>query len=80
MTLYVDTSALLKRYLHEPDSDRVNELLSSDAELVTAQHTVVELRRNLASPAHAHCGKGGPSVFRRGHRGVRCRRPGFGNL
>lgn len=47
MTLYADTSALLKRYLDEPDSDRAEELLSSDPELVTGRHTIVEVRRNL---------------------------------
>lgn len=48
MTLYADTSALLKRYVEEPDSDAAEELLRSDDELVTARHTVVEVRRNLA--------------------------------
>lgn len=56
MTLYVDTSALLKRYVDESDSDRAVELLSSDPELVTGRHTIVETRRNLArllSPTEA---------------------------
>jgi predicted nucleic acid-binding protein len=48
MTLYVDASALLKRYVEEPDSDRAEGLLSSDDDLVTGRHTVVEVRRNLA--------------------------------
>lgn len=48
MTLYVDSSALLKRYVEEPDSDRAIELLASDDVLVTGRHTVVEVRRNLA--------------------------------
>lgn len=48
MTLYVDSSALLKRYVDEPDSDRAQELLSSDPALVTGRHTVVEVRRNLS--------------------------------
>lgn len=48
MTQYVDTSALLKRYVDEPDSDRAVELLVSDPELVTGRHTIVEVRRNLA--------------------------------
>lgn len=48
MTLYVDSSALLKRYVNEPDSDRAEELLTSDEQLVTGRHTVVEVRRNLA--------------------------------
>lgn len=48
MTLYVDSSALLKRYVDEPDSERAVELLLSDPVLVTGRHTVVEVRRNLA--------------------------------
>lgn len=48
MTTYVDTSALLKRYVDEHDSDRAVELLASDATLVTGRHTVVEVRRTLA--------------------------------
>jgi len=48
MSLYVDASAVLKRYLDEPDSDRAEELLRSDPVLVTGRHTVVEVRRNLA--------------------------------
>ena len=47
MTLYVDTSALLKRYVEEDDSARVDALLGSDDVLVTGRHTVVEVRRNL---------------------------------
>jgi predicted nucleic acid-binding protein len=48
VTLYVDSSALLKRYIAEPDSDRADELLASDENLITARHTIVEVRRNLA--------------------------------
>lgn len=48
MTLYADTSALLKRYVEEDDSARAVELLTTDSSLVTGRHTVVELRRNLA--------------------------------
>ncbi len=48
MTLYVDSSALLKRYVEEPDSTVAEELLHSDPSLVTSRHTVVEVRRNLA--------------------------------
>ena len=48
MTLYVDSSALLKRYIDEADSDRAVELMTSDDELVTGRHTSVEVRRNLA--------------------------------
>jgi predicted nucleic acid-binding protein len=48
VTMYVDSSALVKRYLDEPDADRVGRLLASDNQLVTARHTIVEVRRNLA--------------------------------
>jgi predicted nucleic acid-binding protein len=48
VTSYADSSALLKRYVDEPDSDVADEFLRSDQELVTGRHTVVEVRRNLA--------------------------------
>jgi predicted nucleic acid-binding protein len=48
VSLYVDSSALLKRYVQEPDSEAAEALLRSDASLLTARHTVVEVRRNLA--------------------------------
>ncbi len=48
MTTYVDSSALLKRYVAEADSDVADAVLAADATLVTARHTVVEVRRNLA--------------------------------
>jgi predicted nucleic acid-binding protein len=48
MSIYVDKSALLKRYVDEADSDAADALLKSDPELLTARHTIVEVRRNLA--------------------------------
>lgn len=48
MSLYVDSSALLKRYVNEPDSDLADRILASDASLLTARHTIVEVRRTLA--------------------------------
>ena len=48
MTTYVDSSALLKRYVDEPDSDAADLLLDSDEVLITCWITVVEVRRNLA--------------------------------
>lgn len=48
MSLYVDSSALLKRYVDEPDSQAADALLRSDRSLLSARHTVVEVRRNLA--------------------------------
>lgn len=48
MSLYVDSSALLKRYIDEPGADEADALLASDPSLLTARHTIVEVRRNLA--------------------------------
>ncbi len=48
MSTYVDTSALLKRYVDEPGSDAAEALLRADPDLLTARHTIVEVRRNLA--------------------------------
>lgn len=48
MTLYVDTSALLKRYIDERDSDVAAQLMAADAVLVTSRLTEIEIRRNLA--------------------------------
>jgi uncharacterized protein len=48
MTTYVDSSALLKRYINEHDSDLADTLLASDPVLVTSWITLVEVRRNLA--------------------------------
>lgn len=47
MTLYVDTSALLKRYVKERDSAVAINLMSTDEVLVTSQLTEIEIRRNL---------------------------------
>lgn len=46
---YVDSSALVKRYVREADSDVALRLLAADLDWVTAQHTMVEVRRTLAS-------------------------------
>ena len=48
MTLYVDSSALLKRYVEEPDSAVADSFLAGASALVTGRHTIVEVRRNLA--------------------------------
>lgn len=47
MTLYVDTSALMKRYVAERDSEVAVELMATDPVLVTSHLTEIELRRNL---------------------------------
>ena len=48
MTLYVDSSALLKRYVNEHDSAIAVELMDTDPVLVTSRITEIEVRRNLA--------------------------------
>ena len=48
MSLYVDSSALLKRYVNEPDSEVAEAHLRSDPLLLTSRHTIVEVRRNLS--------------------------------
>lgn len=45
---YLDSSALVKRYVAEADSPAAARLLASDAEWVTAAHTEVEVRRTLS--------------------------------
>ena len=48
MSTYVDSSALLKRYVEEADSAAADALLRGGGALLTARHTIVEVRRNLA--------------------------------
>lgn len=48
MTLYVDSSALLKRYVDEHDSAAAVELMATDPVLATSRITEVEVRRNLS--------------------------------
>jgi uncharacterized protein len=48
VTLYVDSSALLKRYVDEHDSDAAIELMTTDPVIVTSRITEIEVRRNLA--------------------------------
>ncbi len=45
---YVDSSALAKIYVREPDSDVAIRLLDADADWVTAAITEVEVRRVIA--------------------------------
>lgn len=47
MSLYIDTSALLKLYIDEPDSDDCEVMLAADPDWATGRHTLVEARRNL---------------------------------
>jgi uncharacterized protein len=47
VTLYVDSSAILKRYVDERDSAAAVELAASDPVIATSRLTEVEVRRNL---------------------------------
>ena len=47
MTLYVDSSALLKRYVDEHDSEAAVRLMATDPVLVTSRLAQIEVRRNL---------------------------------
>jgi hypothetical protein len=54
VTTYVDPSALLKRYVDEADSASADNLLRGGDTLLTARHTIVEVRRNLARLLSGH--------------------------
>jgi predicted nucleic acid-binding protein len=43
MTLYLDSSAFIKRYVVEENRDTAEALLLADPEWVTARHTLVEV-------------------------------------
>jgi predicted nucleic acid-binding protein len=47
VTLYVDSSAFVKLYLEEADSECAREVLAADGSWVSAGHTLVEVRRAL---------------------------------
>jgi uncharacterized protein len=47
VTLYVDSSALIKRYVDEEDSEAAEAILLADQEWVSAQVTLVEVRLAL---------------------------------
>lgn len=46
--LYVDSSALLKRYVREPESEWTDAVLLLNPDWVLGAHTRVEITRNLA--------------------------------
>jgi uncharacterized protein len=48
VTLYVDSSALIKRYVAEDESDAADAILLSDTDWVTAGHTFVEVSLAIA--------------------------------
>lgn len=54
MTLYADSSALLKRYIDEPDSDVADAYLQGEPSVLTGRHAIVEVRRNLARLLEGH--------------------------
>jgi len=54
MTTYVDSSALLKRYVSEPDSEFAISLIDADEVLATSWLTVVEVRRALSQLLHGN--------------------------
>ena len=43
MTLYTDSSALIKRYVAEEESDAADAVMLADPEWVTGRHTFVEV-------------------------------------
>lgn len=64
MSLYVDASALLKRYVAEGDSAECERILRSDPSLITARHTWVEVVRNLYRLLEGADRKAGEAAFR----------------
>jgi len=48
MSLFVDTSALLKRYVLEAESEAAEAYLLAEPDWIMARHAEVEVRRNLA--------------------------------
>lgn len=70
MSQYVDTSALLKRYVDEDDSERAAELLEADPSWVTGRHTWVEVVRNLARLLEGRELLRMEAAFRRDWRGI----------
>jgi predicted nucleic acid-binding protein len=48
MTIYVDSSALVKRYVNDSESDAAERILLSDGAWLPANHTYVELVLSLA--------------------------------
>jgi len=48
VTTFLDSSALVKRYVNEPDSDYAAALIDADDVIVSSWLTVVEVRRTVA--------------------------------
>ena len=71
MSLYVDSSAWMKRYVAEAETTMVGDYLRADVTWFTARHAWVEVRRNLArllegEPLH-HAREAFTRDFRRTH-------------
>jgi uncharacterized protein len=63
MTLYLDTSALLKRYVDEPDSERFVALIDSDVAWLTCRVTWVEVWRNVSRRLELGAGRRAKAAF-----------------
>lgn len=50
----MDSSALLKIYLREPEIEQCKKLLDSATNLMSARHTAIEVRRNLSLALKGH--------------------------
>jgi uncharacterized protein len=48
LTLYVDSSAMIKRYVAEDDSEAADAILLADTDWVTGRHTFVEVSRAIS--------------------------------
>ena len=70
MTLYVDSSALLKRYVDEHDSAVAVELMDTDPVLVTSRITEIEVRRNLVGLDATTCNEAAAIAERTGCRSL----------
>jgi len=70
LSQYVDTSALLKRYIEEHDSERAADILDADTSWVTGRHTWVEVVRNLARLLEGRELVRIETAFRRDWRGI----------
>ena len=44
----MDSSALVKKYVNEPESDVARRYISSTTELITARHSTIEVRSTLS--------------------------------
>lgn len=49
MSLYIDSSALLKRYIDEEHSAHCDDVMAAHDQWLTARHTWVEVLRNLVT-------------------------------